>query len=83
MTSSSKHFLDQFKIGSRLLFAGNLAKQPYFQNIEYRIASDLANTDITMNRTLWLGIYLGLGESQLGYIADKIKDFFDRGSNVR
>jgi len=69
-------YLDSHKIGTRLLFAGNLTKQPYFEGIEYRIVGELTNTDITMNQTLWLGIYPGLGESQLGYIADKIKDFF-------
>jgi len=69
-------YLDSHKIGTRLLFAGNLTKQPYFEGIEYRIVGELTNTDITMNQTLWLGVYPGLGESQLGYIADKIKDFF-------
>jgi len=69
-------YLDEHKIGTRLLFAGNLTKQPYFSDIEYRIVGDLINTDITMNQTLWLGIYPGLGEDQLNYIADKVKDFF-------
>ena len=79
MTSSSKHFLDQFKIGSRLLFAGNLTRQPYFQDIEYRIVGDLVNTDITMNQTLWLGIYPGLGTAQLDYIAETLEEFFGVG----
>jgi CDP-4-dehydro-6-deoxyglucose reductase, E1 len=69
-------YLDNHKIGTRLLFAGNLTKQPYFQDIEYRIASDLTNTDITMNKTLWLGIYPGLEKDQLDYVTEKIKDFF-------
>ena len=69
-------YLDQNKIGTRLLFAGNLTKQPYFSDIEYRIVGDLINTDITMNQTLWLGIYPGLGEAQLDYIAEKLEDFF-------
>jgi len=68
-------YLDNHKIGTRLLFAGNLTKQPYFQDIEYRIVGDLSNTDITMNQTLWLGIYPGLGEGQLNYIAEKIEEF--------
>lgn len=54
-------YLDSHKIGTRLLFAGNLTKQPYFQDIEYRIVGNLTNTDITMNKTLWLGIYPALG----------------------
>jgi CDP-4-dehydro-6-deoxyglucose reductase, E1 len=69
-------YLDQNKIGTRLLFAGNLTKQPYFENIEYRIVGDLINTDITMNQTLWLGIYPGLGETELDYIAEKMEEFF-------
>jgi len=69
-------FLDQNKIGTRLLFAGNLIRQPYFQGLEYRIASDLSNTDSTMNNTLWLGIYPGLGHEHLDFIADKLEEFF-------
>jgi CDP-4-dehydro-6-deoxyglucose reductase, E1 len=67
--------LDQSKIGSRLLFAGNLTKQPYFKDVDYRISGDLINTDITMNNTLWLGFYPGIGEKQLGYIAVKMEEF--------
>jgi len=70
-------YLDSYKIGTRLLFAGNLTKQPYFQDIEYRIAGELTNTDVTMNQTLWLGIYPGLGEEHLDYVADRIKYFIE------
>jgi CDP-4-dehydro-6-deoxyglucose reductase, E1 len=68
--------LDIHKIGTRLLFAGNLTKQPYFQDIKYRTSGDLTNTDITMNKTLWLGIYPALGKEQLDFIAEKIGEFF-------
>ena len=68
-------YLDSHKIGTRLLFAGNLTKQPYFQDIEYRVAGDLANTDVTMNKTLWLGIYPALGERQLDFISETIECF--------
>jgi len=70
-------YLDEHKIGTRLLFAGNLTRQPYFEEIEYRIVGDLINTDITMSQTLWLGIYPGLGESQLDYIAKKLEEFLE------
>ena len=70
-------YLDEHKIGARLLFAGNLTKQPYFQDIEYRIVGDLINTDITMNQTLWLGIYPGLGKQQLDFIAEIMTYFFE------
>ena len=71
-------YLDEHKIGTRLLFAGNLTKQPYFQDIEYRIVSDLVNTDIIMNKTLWLGIYPGLGKDQLNFVAEKMVNFLTR-----
>jgi CDP-4-dehydro-6-deoxyglucose reductase, E1 len=70
-------YLDNHKIGTRLLFAGNLTKQPYFKDIEYRIVGNLTNTDKAMNQTLWLGIYPGLGKEQLDYTAEKIKEFFE------
>jgi CDP-4-dehydro-6-deoxyglucose reductase, E1 len=69
-------YLDNHKIGTRLLFAGNLAKQPYFQDVEYRISGDLTNTNITMNKTLWLGIYPALGREQLDYIAESFTSYF-------
>ncbi len=69
-------YLDQNKIGTRLLFAGNLIRQPYFEGVEYRTVGELANTDITMNQTLWLGIYPGLGNEHLDYVAEKLEEFF-------
>lgn len=69
-------YLDQNNIGTRLLFAGNLTRQPYFKEVEYRMVGELVNTDITMNQTLWLGIYPGLGHEHLDYIADKLEEFF-------
>ena len=45
-------YLDQFKIGSRLLFAGNLTNQPYFEGVEYRISGELKNTDLVMNNDI-------------------------------
>ncbi len=71
-------YLDQNKIGTRLLFAGNLTRQPYFKNIEYRASGDLINTDITMKQTLWLGIYPGLDIVHMDYIAEKIHDFYKK-----
>jgi len=69
-------YLDQNKIGTRLLFAGNLTRQPYFENVEYRISGELTNTDITMNSTLWLGVFPALGKEQLDFIAEKLEEFF-------
>ena len=69
-------YLDENKIGTRLLFAGNLIKQPYFEGLNYRVVGKLVNTDITMNQTLWLGLYPGLTRQQLDYSVTKLEDFF-------
>jgi CDP-6-deoxy-D-xylo-4-hexulose-3-dehydrase len=70
-------FLDDRKIGSRLLFAGNLTKQPAYRDVDFRIVGDLTNTDIVMNRTFWVGVYPGLTPAKLDYIADSIIEFMD------
>jgi len=70
------NFLEENKIGTRLLFAGNLTKQPYMAGRNYRVSGDLSNTEIVMNQTLWLGTFPALGEVELDYIADKIEEFF-------
>lgn len=68
-------YLDERKIGSRLLFAGNLARQPYMTGRQFRVSGELTSTDIVMNNTFWLGIYPGLGEAQLDYVATQIEIF--------
>ncbi len=68
-------FLDQRKIGSRLLFAGNLTRQPYFLDRPYRISGRLDNADLIMQRTFWIGLWPGLGEAQLRYMAQSLGDF--------
>ena len=68
-------FLDQRKIGSRLLFAGNLTRQPYFLNRPHRVSGQLNNADTIMQRTFWIGIWPGLGEAQLRYMAQSLGDF--------
>lgn len=70
------NFLEENKIGTRLLFAGNLTKQPYMAGRKYRISGELVNTDVVMNQTFWLGTFPALGEEQLDYIAGKLEEFF-------
>jgi len=72
-------YLDQYKVGTRLLFAGNLTRQPYFQGRTYRISGELKNTDIVMNQTFWVGIYPGLNEVMLDYVGAKLEAFFGFG----
>ena len=69
-------FLDQHKIGTRLLFAGNLTRQPYFQGVEHRVVGELSNTDRTMNQTFWLGVQPSLGTEHFEFVANKIEEFF-------
>jgi CDP-6-deoxy-D-xylo-4-hexulose-3-dehydrase len=72
-------YLDGLKIGSRLLFAGNLINQPYFQGIEYRVSGELINTDRAMTQTLWLGVQPTLNEEHYDFIAAKLEEFFGIG----
>jgi CDP-6-deoxy-D-xylo-4-hexulose-3-dehydrase len=69
-------YLDQNKIGTRLLFAGNLTKQPYMAGRNFRVSGELTNTEVVMNQTFWLGVYPGLTTDHLDYIAVKIEEFF-------
>lgn len=61
--------LEAARIGTRLLFAGNVTKQPYFENVNYRIASELVATDYVMNNTIWLGIHPSVDTEMLDYVA--------------
>jgi CDP-4-dehydro-6-deoxyglucose reductase, E1 len=72
-------YLDSNQVNTRLLFAGNLIKQPYFSGVKYRVVGDLTNTDITMNQTFWVGVYPALGIEELNFIAEKIEEFFGLG----
>ena len=66
-------YLDQHKIGTRMLFAGNITKQPYMKNIKYRIVNNLDNTDYIMNNTFWIGLYPGLSNEMLEYSCSQIE----------
>ena len=69
-------YLDQHKIGTRLLFAGNLVRQPYMQGRNFRISGELTNTDRVMNDTFWVGVYPGLTREMLDFVVDKLEAFF-------
>lgn len=71
-------FLDAHRIGTRLLFAGNLTRQPYFQGRPHRVCGTLTNTDIIMNHSFWIGVYPGLTEPMLDFAASKIEEFLRR-----
>jgi CDP-6-deoxy-D-xylo-4-hexulose-3-dehydrase len=69
-------YLDERKIGTRLLFAGNLTRQPYMIGRDFRVSGTLTNTDIIMNRTFWIGVYPGLDLSMLEFVCQQIENFF-------
>ncbi|MDS4013440.1 MAG: lipopolysaccharide biosynthesis protein RfbH [Candidatus Accumulibacter sp.] len=68
-------FLDQRRIGTRLLFAGNVLRQPYFAGRAHRVSGELATADRIMQKTFWVGVWPGLDEAQLDYIATSLADF--------
>ena len=68
-------YLNDKKIGTRLLFGGNLLKQPYMLGRHYRTSGDIVNADTVMNDTFWIGVYPGLDEASLGYIVETIGAF--------
>jgi CDP-6-deoxy-D-xylo-4-hexulose-3-dehydrase len=69
-------YMDQNKIGTRLLFAGNLTRQPYMIGKNFRVSGSLKNTDVVMNQTFWLGVYPGLTTVHLDFIVEKLEEFF-------
>jgi len=69
-------YLNDNKIGTRLLFSGNLTKQPYMKDINFKINGELKNTDFIMENTFWIGLYPGLTQEHLAYTVSKIDNFF-------
>ena len=70
-------YLYENGIDTRMLFAGNITKQPYFKNLEYRISGELKNTDFAMNNSFWIGLYPQITEKMMDYQIEKIKDFYE------
>jgi CDP-6-deoxy-D-xylo-4-hexulose-3-dehydrase len=68
--------LDDRKVASRLLFGGNLLRQPAFTGTSRRIVEDLRNTDIVMNDTFWLGVWPGLTVPMLDYVIETLYEIF-------
>jgi CDP-6-deoxy-D-xylo-4-hexulose-3-dehydrase len=68
-------FLESRKIATRLLFGGNLVRQPAYQGVNYRVVGDLANSDRVMHGAFWIGVHPGLTEEMLGYMIESVNAF--------
>jgi CDP-6-deoxy-D-xylo-4-hexulose-3-dehydrase len=64
--------LNDRKIGTRLLFGGNLVRQPAYQGVEYRVPAPLTNSDFVMNQVFWLGVYPGLSDQMIDYVVESL-----------
>lgn len=71
-------YLDARRIATRLLFGGNLLRQPAFGGVTHRVAGELLATDTVMERTLWLGVFPGLTSEMLDFVVDSVYDFVHR-----
>ena len=70
-------YLNERNIGTRLMFAGNVLRQPAYRNVDFRVVGDLDNTDLVMKRSFWIGVYPGLTEEMLDYVIQSIHEFLD------
>jgi CDP-6-deoxy-D-xylo-4-hexulose-3-dehydrase len=76
------HALESKKIGTRLLFGGNLTRQPAYEGLEYRVIGTLPNTEYVMNDVFWIGVYPGLTKSMLDFVVDTIFAFAAAAKSV-
>lgn len=72
-------FLESRKIGTRLLFGGDLLRQPAYEGWDYRVVGELHNTEFVMNRVFWIGVFPGLTKEMLDYTAGSILEFVSNG----
>lgn len=66
-------YLEERKIATRLLFGGNLLRQPAYQGVQHRKIGNLANSDFVLNRVLWMGVWPGLTEAMLNFVLDSVR----------
>ena len=71
-------YLNEKNVHTRLLFGGNLLRQPYMKGREYRVVGEMTNSDTVMTSTFWIGLYPGLREDHLNYAIEQITAFCRR-----
>mgnify|MGYP000349626249 CR=1 FL=1 len=69
--------LTKRNIGIRLLFGGNLTKQPLYENVVYRISGSLENTDCVMNNVFWIGVQPNLTDEMKDFVIDCFEELFE------
>lgn len=69
-------YLEERKIATRMLFGGNITKQPYFEGLNYRVFDNLKNTDYLMKNTFWIGLWSGISPKMLKYVVSVFDNFF-------
>jgi CDP-6-deoxy-D-xylo-4-hexulose-3-dehydrase len=68
-------WLDARRIATRQLFAGNLLRQPAYRDVPHRVVGELANTDLVMQGTFWIGVYPGITDEMVDYVVDSLRQF--------
>jgi CDP-6-deoxy-D-xylo-4-hexulose-3-dehydrase len=67
--------LESLNIGTRLMFAGNITRQPAYADVDFRVLGTLQNSDIVMRQSFWVGVYPGLATEQLDFVAHSISEW--------
>lgn len=70
-------YLENHKIMTRMLFGGNLTRQPAYQDVKYKVYGELKNTDIIMNQTFFIGVYPGITDEMIDYVIKVFENFFE------
>ena len=72
------NFLEDNNIGTRLLFSGNITKQPYMLNQQYRVSGDLKISDKIMNNSFWVGVYPGLRKNNISFLSNVLHKYIEK-----
>jgi CDP-6-deoxy-D-xylo-4-hexulose-3-dehydrase len=70
--------IEDHRIGTRLLFGGNLLRQPAYANLPHRVVGPLTNADIITDNTFWIGVYPGLNDDMIDFVLSTISSFIQK-----
>ena len=68
--------MEECHVETRLLFAGNVIRQPGYRDIRHRTVGSLANSDLVLRSTFFVGVYPGMDDARIDYMLDVFADFF-------